>query len=185
MAALFAASVMLWPGELTNPLEILKLALWLVALVVLAINFVYDARWSLLVTTLNWLLIGCGAVFAAVTLCQQVDISTAVASLGGAVMILGGLYGALWLVSRGAWIGDGDIFLGTGLALFLGDWRVAFVALFAANFFGMLSVLPAMISGSLQRGSHVPFGPFLIVGALFAWFFGKIIIDYYQLLVLI
>lgn len=33
-------------------------------------------------------------------------------SVASSVLILGGLYGLLWLVSRGKWVGDGDIYLG-------------------------------------------------------------------------
>ena len=184
LGGLFALSILFWPGALTEPLECVKLILWLAALVVLTINFIYDARWFLLVSGLNWLLIGLGAAFAFITLMQSPDSVGALWSLGGAVGILGGLYAMLWVVSRGAWVGEGDIYLGVGLALFLGDWRLAFVALFSANLIGTLIVLPSLVSGKLKRGSHLPFGPLLIAGSLVAWFLGPMIVSWYQQLVL-
>ena len=66
-------------------------------------------------------------------------------------------------------MGDGDIYLGAGIALFLGDWRLAFVSLFVANLIGTLYVLPALFSRKLGRGSQVPFGPFLIIGGIVTW----------------
>lgn len=179
MALLFVASVMYWPGDLMMPLELLKLTLWLAALVILAINFVYDLRWSLLVGWLNWALIGCGVVFASITIFQSAQPVAALWSLAGALLILSGLYALLWLTSRGRWVGDGDIYLGAGLALFLGQWPLAFLALFLANAIGTAIVIPLMAMGKVGRGSHLPFGPLLIIGALVAWFVGPAIIQWY------
>ena len=72
------------------------------------------------------------------------------------------------------------MYLGAGLALFLGDWRIAFVALFLANLIGTILALPKMLSGKLDRGTHVPFGPLLITGSLIAWFVGPLIVSWYQ-----
>ena len=185
MAGLFVVTILTWPWSLTNVLEWAKLVVWLVALVALAINFIYDARWFLLVSGLNWLLIGCGVVFSAITLVQSTDVLVSLWSILGSVAILGGLYGALWLYSRGKWVGEGDIYLGTGLALLLADWRLAFVALFAANLVGTLAILPQLVSKKLERGAHIPFGPLLIIGFLIAWFFGETIVSWYSQLVLI
>lgn len=180
LGSLFVLSFVFWPGSLAEPLEIAKLIVWLVALVALAINFVYDARWMLLVPALNWLLIGCGIVFGIITVLQSPDVMSATWSLLGAVLILGGLYATLWVVSRGRWVGDGDMYIGTGLALFLGDWKLAFVALFMANVIGTLVVAPGLLSGKLARGSQVPFGPLLIAGGIFTWFIGETVVNWYQ-----
>ena len=185
MVGLFVATVLVWPWALTGALEWTKLIVWLVALVALAINFIYDARWFLLVSGLNWLLIGCGLVFATITLVQSEDTLASLWSVIGSVVILGGLYGALWLYSRGKWVGEGDIYLGAGLALLLADWQLAFLALFAANLVGTLAILPQLVTKKLERGTHIPFGPLLIIGFLIAWFFGKAVISWYTQLVLI
>lgn len=180
LGALFGLSFLMWPEELTDPLEVVKLGLWLVALVALAINFVYDAKWFLLDGRLNLLVIGLGVIFSGITVYQSADWVGSLVSVGGSVLILGGLYGVLWLLSKGRWVGEGDIYLGTGLALFLADWQVAFLALFAANVIGTLLVLPGMVTGKLGRGSQVPFGPLLIAGAIVAWFVGDVVLRWYQ-----
>lgn len=180
MALVFGISVIFWPEPLVGSLEIIKLLVWFGALTILAINFIYDAKWSLLVSGLNWALIILGLIFAVISLFQTQDIIGAIWSLVGAVMILGGLYALLWLISGGRWVGDGDMYLGAGLALFLGDWRIAFVALFLANLIGTILALPKMLSGKLDRGTHVPFGPLLITGSLIAWFVGPLIVSWYQ-----
>lgn len=63
LAGLFVASVALWPGGLTDAVQVGLLVLWLVALVLLAILFVYDVRWMLLPDVINWPFIGLGALF--------------------------------------------------------------------------------------------------------------------------
>lgn len=183
VGGMFVASVLFWQGSLNDPLELIQLALWLVAIVALAINFVYDQKWFLLVSGLNWLLIACGLIFAGIAVYQSSDpLATSLSALL-AVGVLGGIYAILWAISSKRWVGEGDIFLGTGLALFLGNWPSAFVALFLANLIGTIVILPQLITGKLNRGSRVPFGPLLIAGAALAWFFGSHIVDWYQSLV--
>jgi leader peptidase (prepilin peptidase)/N-methyltransferase len=82
------------------------------------------------------------------------------------------------------WIGFGDVKLCLGLALLLADWRLAFIALFAANLIGSLAVLPGLMMKKLKGNSHVPFGPLLIAGFLVAGLFGIHILDWYQHLIL-
>jgi prepilin signal peptidase PulO-like enzyme (type II secretory pathway) len=94
-------------------------------------------------------------------------------------MILSGVYLVLYWISKGKWIGFGDIKLGLGLALLLADFRLAFIALFAANLIGCLAVLPPMIAGKLKRDSHVPFGPLLIAGAIVAQLAGVYLFEWY------
>lgn len=184
LAALYVAMYIFWPGSLAEPLELVKFSVWLIALVPLAINFVYDVRWMVLISYCNWLVIGCGAIFATATVLQAADWVASLLAVVGSVAVLGGLYGVLWLVSRGKWIGDGDIYIGVGLGLLLSDWRLAIVGLFLANFIGTLLVLPGMASGKLERKSRIPFGPLLIAGGLLAWFIGLPVVESYQSLLM-
>lgn len=184
LGGLFALSFVFWPSSLSEPLEVAKFILWLVAIVSMAVNLVYDMRWSLLLSKYNFILIGCGLIYAAITVIGSPDWIGSLVSIVASVSVLGGLYLLLWAVSRGRWVGEGDIYLGAGLALFLANWKVAFVALFAANLIGTIIILPAMVSGKLKRGTHVPFGPMLILGGILAWFVGPLIVDWYISLVL-
>jgi prepilin signal peptidase PulO-like enzyme (type II secretory pathway) len=99
----------------------------------------------------------------------------------GAAAALSGLYYLLWLISKGQWIGFGDVKLGLALAFLLGDWRLALIALFSANLIGSLLVVPSMLAGKIDRKAHVPFGPLLISGAVIAMLFGNAIVDWYKM----
>jgi prepilin signal peptidase PulO-like enzyme (type II secretory pathway) len=179
VALYFVLSFAFWPYQLESGLDIARLAIWLIAGVGLAILFAYDQKWSLLPDKVNFTVIGLGAISAVIVTLQADDMLTALASIGGSIIILSGVYWLLYIVSQGRWIGFGDIKLGLGLALLLADFRLAFIAIFAANLIGCLVVIPAMIAGKLRRNAHVPFGPLLIIGAFIAQLTGLYLVDMY------
>ena len=179
MAAFFAGSYLLWPGDLHAPLEVLQFALWLIAGVGLGILFAYDQKWFLLPDVVTYPLMAVAAAVGTIQVVQAPNHLGALFSLAGAVTLLSGLYLVLWRVSKGAWVGYGDVKLGLVLALLLADWRLAFIALFAANLIGCLVIMPGLLSKKLSRLTRVPFGPFLILGMIVAFFAGQPVLDWY------
>ncbi|MDB5166893.1 MAG: hypothetical protein JWN26_38 [Candidatus Saccharibacteria bacterium] len=179
VALFFVLSYMFWPYSLANPLEITRLIIWLVAGVGFAILFLYDTKWFLLPDKINFLIIGLGVLSSVIAVLLSSDIASTLASIGGSVLILSGLYFVLYKISKGRWVGFGDIKLGFGLALLLADYQLAFIAIFAANLIGCIIVIPGMISGKLKRNSHVPFGPLLILGTIVAQLVGLSLVDWY------
>ena len=181
MAGFFVVSYLVWPEALQG-WGVLRFALWLLIGVGLLILFAYDQKWFLLPDVVTFPLIGLASGMALIQVAQAPNHLTAVWSVAGAVAILSGLYLLLWWVSRGRWVGFGDVKLGLVLALVLGDWVLAFVALFAANLIGCLVIIPGLVSKRLERTSRVPFGPFLILGMVVAFFVGQPVIDWYTTL---
>lgn len=180
LMGLFVGSYWLWPLPLSSPLEWAIFAVWLVALVLLAIQFVYDARWFLLPDQITFMLIAVAAVFAGMVMIHAEISWPAVLSLLGAIAILSGIYALLYIYSRGRWIGFGDVKLGIALALLVGRWELALLALFLANLLGTLLVLPSLALGRLNRQSQVPFGPMLIVATVITVLVGQRLIDWYM-----
>ena len=166
MAIFFAVSYLFWPVELAGGIQLTIFGLWLLAGVGLAIMFAYDSKWFLLPDSINFAVIGIGLVSAIVTIIGSTDKIGAILNVVGSIVILSGLYFILWLVSKGRWIGFGDIKLGLGLGLLLADWKLALIALFFANLMGCIIVIPLMVTGKLKRNARVPFGPLLIAGAV-------------------
>lgn len=179
VALFFAGSYLLWPVPLSTLLDITLFGLWLVSSVLLAILFVYDLKWFLLPDRVIFPLIGVGALVAGLRLVGADDIVLELMNLGAAIAILSGLYLVLWMVSKGKWIGFGDIKLGLALALLLGNWQLAFLTLFLSNFIGCVIVLPGLLSGKMTRGTHVPFGPLLIVGFMLSALLGEAALQWY------
>jgi len=179
VAALFVISYLVWPIELVSVIEILQFGLWLVAGVMLAILFAYDLKWYLLPDVVVFPLIVVAFFIEVLRLIGSTNLVGDLISLVIAIVILSGIYFAIWLGSKGRWIGFGDVKLGLALALLVGFWPLAFIALFGANLIGCIVVIPGMLAGKLSRTSRVPFGPLLIVGGVIAVLFGQAIVSTY------
>lgn len=178
-ALFFIGSFIFWPESLQTATHITSFVLWLIAGVMLAILFAYDARWFLLPNRVVFPLIALSVVMAIIHVVTSTDVASALFSVLMAAAILSGVYFLLWIISKGRWIGFGDVKLGLALALMLADWRLAFLALFAANVVGCLIVIPGMLAGKITRKTHVPFGPLLICGCVIAGLFGDRILSWY------
>lgn len=184
VAAFFVISYLTWPAPLTDGFELARFLLWLIGGVGLAILFAYDARWYLLPNRIVFPLIGLGILNAVIILIQNKFAFGTLMNIIDACLILSGLYYVIYTLSRHAWVGFGDVKLGLALALLLADWQLALLALFLANAVGTLVILPLMIAGKVDRGTHVPFGPLLIVGFVLAGLFGHSLIGWYLRLIL-
>lgn len=90
-----------------------------------------------------------------------------------------GFFALQFLVSRGRWIGGGDIRLGLVMGLALADWQKLLAALFIAYFIGAAVGLILLASGKKSWGSRLPLGVFLAVGTVVVLFWGKEIIGWY------
>lgn len=98
-------------------------------------------------------------------------------------MLIGGASIALFfilqfLLSRGTWIGGGDIRVGAIVGILLG-WEKGLVALILAYLIGAAFSLILLAQKKIQRKSAIPFGPFLITGILISIFFGNQILEWY------
>lgn len=180
VAVFFVASYILWPFDLVSGLEIARFVLWLMSGVILAILFSYDLKWFLLPDSMSLILAILGGATSVVVIIGSDSPVSALVSVVTSVGILAGIYGLLYITSKGKWIGFGDVKLGIGLGLLLADWRLALVAFFAANLLGTLIVLPGLLTGKLKAGTRIPFGPLLIGGMVLALLFGGAVVDWYS-----
>ena len=84
----------------------------------------------------------------------------------------------IWFVSRGQWMGFGDVKLALLMGLFLG-WPSIVVALFSAFLIGAVAGIILLILGLKKMKSEVHFGPFLITGTFIGLFWGQQIVSWY------
>ena len=85
---------------------------------------------------------------------------------------------AIFLLSRGRWLGFGDVKLAAFMGLFLGFPNIL-VALFFAYLIGAIIGIGLVFARKKTLKSEVPFGPFLVIGTFIALFWGEKIIDCY------
>ena len=99
-------------------------------------------------------------------------------------ILIGG--GILWFL---AWaspylfgkegMGGGDIKLLAMIGAFLG-WKPALMTIMVGSFLGSLVGVTLIAAQVIKREDYIPFGPFLVCGALVALFFGQPLLNWYQ-----
>jgi prepilin signal peptidase PulO-like enzyme (type II secretory pathway) len=95
-----------------------------------------------------------------------------------AVLIAAGFFLFIFIISKGKWMGFGDVKLAILMGLMLGFPDIL-AALFLAFFFGAIIGLIVMAVEKKSLKSEMPFGPFLIIGTFLALFWGNTMIQAY------
>ena len=177
--ALFVLSYVYWPLGFESK-GLTMFVFWLVLLVGLVALALYDLKWYILPNKLTYslLVIGCVQALLLVTIFTG-RVETAWQLVGG-LLIGGGLFYILFQVSKGRWIGGGDVKLGMLLGLILAQPSLAILMIFGASFLGTLVSIPLLALGKANKNSRIPFGPFLIAGAVIARLFGLSLIAWYK-----
>ncbi len=151
VAALFVVSYVYWPYDLTGLVEWSLLGLWLVFIVALMALLIYDLRWLILPDVIVFPLIVLGFVYAGLRLIgvEGKSLLEAGFELIAGALSIGGFYYLLYALSRGKWVGFGDVKLGIFLGVVLG-WQSGLLIIMLANLLGCLVVLPGLLSGKLM-----------------------------------
>ena len=100
--------------------------------------------------------------------------------IGG--LAIGGFFLAQFVLSKGKWIGGGDIRLGALIGLLLG-WQLGLVAMIAAYILGSLVSISLLATKKATRKTSIPFGPFLVAGTVIAIFHGQAILGWFMNLI--
>jgi len=98
--------------------------------------------------------------------------------IGLAMLIGGGFFFIQYVLSRGRWIGGGDIRLGLLMGVILG-WPNIVFALFLSYIIGAIVSLILVIIKKQNFKSETPFGTYLVLGTFVAMFWGEKIIIWY------
>ncbi len=104
-------------------------------------------------------------------------------SLQGILLGGGFFYLIAWLsliLLKKEGMGGGDIKLTAMIGALLG-WQNVLLAIFSASIAGSIVGLTLIGTGLRNRSDPIPFGPFLVIGALIALFFGDDILIWYLL----
>jgi len=175
---IFVISYIFWPNNFSAS-QIAIFSLWLIVVIGLTILALYDLKWMLLPTRLIYCLYFIALTMAVIATLTSSDRLSSIIGYVGGFLIGGGLFYLLFQLSKGKWIGGGDVRLGFLLGLIVGTVEKSFLLIFLAAIIGTLFSLPLIISGKYKRNSLIPFGPFLILSTLLVVLFGSSIIHWY------
>ncbi|MDD4930986.1 MAG: prepilin peptidase [Candidatus Colwellbacteria bacterium] len=99
-----------------------------------------------------------------------------------AALVLGGVFSAIILGTRGKAMGWGDAKLAAAIGLLLG-WPDSILAIMLAFIIGAIIGISMMISKKKKMKDALPFGPFIAIGVALVFYFGyQIMVAYFKLL---
>lgn len=148
---------------LTNP----ELLVYLAAVSFFIILFVYDSETFIVPDKVS---LPAVMVIFLLNICAG---APPLALLGGA-LFGGGWFLAQFLLSRGRWVGGGDIRLGLLMGVFLG-WPKVALGMMIAYVGGSVIAAGLMLARRAKFGSRLPFAVFLLPASLAAWLYGETI----------
>lgn len=97
--------------------------------------------------------------------------------------ILASFFLVLFLVSKGKWIGGGDIKLGALLGFWLA-WPDIAIMFMITYILGALIALALLLFKKASRNSQLPFAPFMLSSSFIVFLWGQEILDWYINLIL-
>src|SRR3989338_386192 len=156
------------------PATTYQLIFYLVFACFLIVIFVYDLRHFLI---LDKVVFSASALALLYAFAQGNFLEAALGAL-----FLSGFFGIIYLVSRGRWIGLGDVKLGIFLGLLVPFPET--LALFAIAYLaGALVGMGLIAAGRKKFSDRLPFGTFLTFAAFIAMLWGKELVTWYLQLI--
>ena len=145
---------------------------YLIAISFLIVIFVFDHQHGLILDVVSLPLIVIAILF---TIFLGQDIL---------MYLLAGLVGFAWFgwqyaISKGNWIGGGDLRLGLAMGLLLG-WPKIIFALFMAYIVGAIVGVYLLATKKKDRQSQIPFGTFLSAATIITWLWGGLLWQWYM-----
>lgn len=137
----------------------------------LVLVFIFDYRASIIPDRLT---IPAMIIALIANLMLGVDVVTLL--LGG--FLLGSFFAVQFLISKGRWVGGGDIRLGMVMGFLLGPW-LGLEALLISYVAGSMVGVGLLISQKRDMQSHVPFGTFMAIGTVVTMLWGQQLLDWY------
>lgn len=158
--------------------NILSLIFYLIISLFLIIIFLYDLKYYLVLDLIVWPAIIIAFSFNFFIL--KVDLL----NLLIAGVIGSSFFGIQFIVSKGKWIGGGDILIGLLIGFVLG-WPKAILAIFISYILG--SIIGVILLTFKKKGwsSQLPFGPFLVFSTWLLILFGDVILNWYLTKILV
>lgn len=176
----FALSFVFFPYELSG-YGIGLLVIWLIGLVIMTSLLIFDVRWFLLPNKLVYPLQLVALSHRLVIIMNNtVPLAKDLVTLGYTLLVSAGIFFLLHIISKGRWIGDGDVRLGVAMGLFLAGPAEAWLAIFVASLSGVFIAIPSLRKSAQALKMKLPFGPMLIFGLFVSYLFGSQIIDWYS-----
>lgn len=159
--------------------SIIYTCMTLVVASVLICVFFIDLEHMIIFNRFTVILAVCGLVAAGLNTDRWYD--HLIGAAAGAVVFFAIYYGAILVLKREG-LGFGDVKLAAAAGLLLG-WQKLLLAMLIASVAGSVILLILRHARKDEQEKEYPFAPFIVVGMLFALFFGDPVINWYLSLI--
>jgi leader peptidase (prepilin peptidase) / N-methyltransferase len=139
--------------------------------ILLIIIFVYDWLYQEILSAIVWFGALAGLAF-------NFYLGRGLMSMLVGLLAAGGFFFLQFIISKGKWIGGGDVRMGAMMGIWLG-WPTVLPALFLAYVAGAVGGLLLMAYGKKKLTSATPFGTYLALGTLVTLLCGSEILQWY------
>jgi len=142
---------------------------------VLVIIFIYDLKWYLILDIIT-------VPAMALALAFNLFLGYTWQNLFLAAIIGGGFFLIQYIISKGKWIGGGDIRMGALMGFMLGYPHII-TGLMLSYIFGSIIGIILLIAGKKRMSSQIPFGTFLSAATIIVLLWGVDILALYSSLI--
>ena len=87
-------------------------------------------------------------------------------------------FGGQRLLSKGNWLGEGDVYVSIGMALLFG-WKLFIVAIVLTYLAGGIIGFALLAMRKVEQKSKIPFAPFMVFGTFATILYGQEILNWY------
>ena len=177
----FSSSYLFWPADLGARGQLVLFVSWLIVSVGLLALLLYDHLWMILPNKIIYtsLLFAVSGRLAYIVFWAP-DKRHELIAWGLGVAIASGIFFILYQISKGQWIGFGDVRLGFLTGTVLASPSKSLLMIFTASIIGVVVALPSLFTKKRTLSDRLPYGPFLIIGTALVLFFGQDFLFWYN-----
>ena len=90
-----------------------------------------------------------------------------------------GFLGMQWLISRGDWVGSGDLILIASMGFLMAPWPKMIACIFLAYILGSFIAGTLLLTGIKKRTDALAFAPFLVLSTFIMLTYGDVVMRIY------
>ena len=151
--------------------ELFKIIFWWIIASFLIIIFVYDLKYYLILDKISIPAIFISFIF-------NLLLGNNLLNLLFAGILAGGFFLLQYFISKGKWVGGGDIRLGFLMGVILG-FPTVLTALFIAYILGSIISIILLIGKQKRWSDKIPFGTFLSLATIITMLYGDVVVNWY------
>jgi leader peptidase (prepilin peptidase)/N-methyltransferase len=151
----------------------LQYVIWTINSTLLIGIFFFDLQYMELPDALVYPLIVIGLFGTIVS--KTADFPSILIAIAAALIFFGGQR----LLSKGEWLGEGDVYVGIAMAVMFG-WKLLIVSVSLSYIIGAILCLILIATKALKVKSKIPFAPFLVFGTFATILYGNEILAWYM-----